>query len=112
MSFINVKYGEISTRIKVKDLEDISELRRSIKEEYGAHITAPPVDIQLYKSYHDEGQKAEALITDLDDIPEEYYKKLEDGGSVLEIRTSSEHSLSSSSAIRKLSYSCFYFIVD
>ena len=68
-------------------MEDISQLRRAIKGDYGDEIAAPPVLIQLYKSYTDDRrQKGNALITELEEIPEEYFKKRKDGGLALEIR--------------------------
>jgi hypothetical protein len=97
MPFLNVVYGSIHSRIKTNDMEDISELRRVIKEEYKnalAEIVAP--QLQLYKSYSDEGEKSDALVTDLEDISEEYFKKRKDGGLELEIRTSPPPSKQSS----------------
>lgn len=63
------------------DFEDLSEVQDALKLKYGEDIRAPASRIQLYDQ---QGQQ----ITDLDDIPEEYYKKLKNGGIFRTIRTS------------------------
>jgi hypothetical protein len=55
-----------------------------VKAKYGpvlADVGAPELQI-----YDQQGQ----LITDLDDIPEEYFKKVKDGGFFLVIRTTTQ----------------------
>jgi hypothetical protein len=97
MPFVNVVYCGTHTRIKTNDIEDISELQDLIKAKYGPvmnDVGAP--QLQLYKSYSDEGEKSDALVTDLEDISEEYFKKRKDGGLALEIRTSPPSSKQSS----------------
>ena len=79
--FLNVQYSGISTRIDVTDFEDLSQVQDAIKAKYGEDVPGPAARIQL----HDQQDQ---LITDLDDIPEDYYKKPKDGGLSLTIRTS------------------------
>jgi hypothetical protein len=89
MPFLNVVNGRTYSRIDTAGMEDISQLQDAIKAKYGEFIAASSVAIQLYKSYSDVGrQKGDALITELEEIPEEYFKKRKDGGLALEIRTS------------------------
>ena len=96
MPFLNVVYGGTPAEIKTDGIERIGQLQDTIKDKYGDFIAAPPVAIQLYKSYSDEEEKGDAIITDLEEIPEEYFKKRKDGGLALEIRTSPPPSKQSS----------------
>ena len=64
----------LHTRIKVTDVEDISELQDEIKKKYGDKIPAPPVDIQLFKSHTNEQI---ATMADYRALPNDYF--LEDG---------------------------------
>ena len=89
MPFLNVVYGGTHAEIKTDGIERIGELKDAVKAKYNnamAEIDAP--QLQLYKSYSDEEEKVDAIITDLDDISSEYYKKVREGGLILEIRTS------------------------
>jgi hypothetical protein len=103
--FLNVVHGGISTRIRTDGIERIGELQDLIKADFGDDIPASAARIQLYKPYPDaidsnnndeDGAKSNALVTDLEDIPEEYFKKIKDGGLALEIRTSPPPSKQSS----------------
>ena len=69
--FLNVKLGDISTDINLRENEHLSEVQDAIKAKYGYHISAPPIDIYLEL---DDG----AEIEDLDDIPIEYFLKRKD----------------------------------
>ena len=83
MPFLNVVYGGTRTRINTTDIEDVSELRRAIKEEYKnalAEIDAP--QLQLYKSSPNERLAAMAAYRAL---PNEFRVE---GGPCVEIRTS------------------------
>ena len=59
----------------------MSEVSTAIKTYFGEDIPGPASLIQLY-------DQQEQFITDLDDIAEDYYKKLKGGGLYLAIRTS------------------------
>jgi hypothetical protein len=67
-------------------MEDLSEVRKAIKEDYEEDIPAPSSRIQLYK----DSDKKE-LIEDIDDITFEktphFYRKLTEGGSCVFIGT-------------------------
>jgi hypothetical protein len=76
--FLNVQYGGNMTRINVTDMEDLSEVINAIALFYKESISSPE-RIKLY-------DKDNALVEDLDDIPEDYYKKLKAGGLSLTIQ--------------------------
>ena len=71
--FLNVEFSGTLTRIDVTTFEDLSEIRRAIKIEYGNEIPVSPALIQIFNQ---QGQhiKSWALLKSL---PEEYYA--EDG---------------------------------
>ncbi len=77
--FLNVQYGGQPERIKVADMEDLSEVRGEVKEKYG--LTRGSAYIQLWKKTATEN----TLIEDLDEIPDEYYVKPKNGGLSLTI---------------------------
>ncbi|KAJ3087016.1 hypothetical protein HK100_008500, partial [Physocladia obscura] len=87
--FVNVHCAGVTTRINVTDMEDLSELRRAVKGEYGDAIDTPAL-IQLWAG--------ETRITDLGDIPEKYYEKIKNGGLSLAIQTTSSPSRNASSS--------------
>ena len=90
--FLNVEYSVYKTRINVTDMEDLSEVRRAIKDEYGPVLAdVGAAQLQLYDQ---QGQH----IKDLDDIPEEYYKKAKDGGLSLVVHTLQPNQQQTSSA--------------
>ncbi|KAI3659907.1 hypothetical protein MP638_003407 [Amoeboaphelidium occidentale] len=77
--YLNLLYGGMLMEIDVGAIERMGVLKDLIKAKY--EKTCGDVDaylIQLYKPHSEE------QITDLDDIPQEYYKE---GGLALEIRT-------------------------
>ena len=78
--FLNVEYSGNKTRIDVTDFEDLSEVQIAVNSFFGEDIPGPASRIQLY-------DQQDQLITDLDYIPKDYYKKLKDGGISLVIRT-------------------------
>jgi hypothetical protein len=80
--YLNIEYSGIRTEIDVTAMEDLSEVRRAIKAELANNLA--DVDAPLLQLYDQQRQ----LITDLDDIPEDYYKKPKHGGLFLVIRTS------------------------
>jgi hypothetical protein len=61
-------------------MEDLSEIQDKIKEKFGDDITAPAARIQLCNQ---QG----AVIDDMDDIGEEYYRKVKQGGICLVVGT-------------------------
>ncbi|KAJ3194529.1 hypothetical protein HDU82_002440, partial [Entophlyctis luteolus] len=63
--FVNVSYGEVTSRINVTDLEDLSELRRAVNEEFDIHVAAPLIQLSA----------GGTRITDLGDIPPKYFEK-------------------------------------
>ena len=83
--FLNVEYSGIKTRINATDFEDLSEVRRAIKEEYGPAMAAfGAAQLELYTN-------TDQLITDLDDISPkktpQYYQKLTQEGTCVVIQT-------------------------
>ena len=68
--FLNVKFKAISTRIDVTDMEDLSEIRRAIKTEFGDAIPVGPAFIRLYD------RKQGKFIIELGEISEEFNLKL------------------------------------
>ena len=80
--FLNVEYSGTRTEVDVTEAERLGEVRRAIKAEYGpvtSDVGAP--QLQLYDQ---QGHR----ITDLKDIPDDYYKEPKNGGLFLAIRTS------------------------
>jgi len=72
--FLNVEYAGTKTRINITGAERLGEVRRAIKAEFAnglAHVDAP--QLQLF----DQENKQ---ITDLDDIPRDYFLKARAGG--------------------------------
>ena len=86
-TYLNVKYGNLSTVINMEGVGHTSDLQDRIKKKFGDDIDAPPVRIELY---NEDGGKQ---ITNLAEIPDECFK---DGGLCLEIRTSPPTSRQSS----------------
>ena len=80
-TYLNVKYGNITTEIKMEGVNRLGDLQDKIKAKYGDDIKASAARIQLF-------EKDDIEITGLDDIPGEYYIKSKDGGSYMEVRTS------------------------
>lgn len=79
--FLNVEYSGTRTEVGVSDAERLGEVQDAIKSKLSnalAQVDAP--QLQLYDQ---RGQH----ITDLDDIPDDYYKKPKNGGLFLVIRT-------------------------
>ena len=66
--FLNVEYGLVTTRIKILDLEDLSEIQDAIKVEFGSELDAPPARIQL----HADGELI-ASWKDFMDLPLGYF---------------------------------------
>ncbi|KAI3647384.1 hypothetical protein MP228_007605 [Amoeboaphelidium protococcarum] len=83
MPFLNVIYGGMSTEIETDGIEDVSELRRAIKEKYNralGEIDAPR--LQLYNSSTND---LIATMADFRALPNAFYVE---GGPCIEIRTS------------------------
>ena len=80
-TYLNVKYGTLTTEIKMEGVNRLGDLQDKIKAKFSnalAEHDAP--QLQLIK---EDGEQ----ITDLDDVPDEYYKKSKIGGAYLEVRT-------------------------
>jgi len=80
--FLNVEYSGTRTRIDITDFDDLSEVQDALKVKL--HHALSKVDAPQLQFYDQQDQQ----ITDLDDIPEDYYKKLRDGGLVISIHIS------------------------
>jgi hypothetical protein len=78
--FLNVRYGVKPTRVNTTDMEDISEVITAIANFYKDSISSPE-RIQLWHKTDTE----DTLIEDLDEIPDEYYLKVKNGGPSLTI---------------------------
>ena len=79
--FLNIIYAGRKTEIEVTGFERLTEVQDKIKEKFAnslAHVDA--ADIQLCNHQGD-------LIDDLDDIGEEYYRKVKQGGACLVVST-------------------------
>ncbi|KAI8891578.1 hypothetical protein BC833DRAFT_662959, partial [Globomyces pollinis-pini] len=76
--FLNVEYSGIRTEINVTDMEDLSEVQVAVK---GA--LSVDVGFGLIQLYDKQGHH----ITDLDDIPKEYFIKSKNGGLFLVVHT-------------------------
>jgi hypothetical protein len=59
-------------------MDNLTQLRKSIKEEFEEDLSIPATRIQLFTQDH-------ILIEDLDDIPDQYFRKKRDGGLYLNI---------------------------
>jgi hypothetical protein len=77
--FLDVEYSGTRTRIDVTESERLGQIQDAVKEAFAIDVAY--AYIQLYDQQNQQ-------ITDLDDIPEDYYKKLKDGGLSLVVRTS------------------------
>ncbi|KAJ3369692.1 hypothetical protein HDU84_001521, partial [Entophlyctis sp. JEL0112] len=66
--FVNVSCGEVTSRINVTDLEDLSELQNAVKGMYAMQLAA--VDAPLIQL-----SAGGTRITDLCDIPPKYFEK-------------------------------------
>ena len=85
--FLNVEYSGSKTSIYVTDFEDLSEVQIAVKEAFSIDV-----GFGLIRLYDLQGQ----LITDLDDIPKDYYKKLKDGGLFLAVHCPKQETVSGS----------------
>ena len=70
--FLNVQYLGQPARIDTKDMEDLSQVQEKVLVAF-KEITVGYSKIQLYNKYN-------ALVDDLDDVPDDYYKKPKEGG--------------------------------
>lgn len=79
--FLNVNYKGTTTEIDVSGAERLGEVQDAIKAKYGDAIPVAAAFIHLYDNQNNH-------ITDLEDIADEYYKKLKNGGSCVDVHTS------------------------
>jgi hypothetical protein len=97
--FLNIEYSGTKTEVDISEAERLSEVRRVIKEEYGfAMANVGAAQLQLYDQQNQH-------ITDLDDIPEDYYKKVKDGGLFLVVSSPKQESLSDSRPPKRAMFS-------
>ncbi|KAJ3252840.1 hypothetical protein HK103_001134 [Boothiomyces macroporosus] len=83
--FLNVRYNGVNARINVTEMDDISDVQDAIKATFGntfEKIDAPY--LQLFQPL----ENGEKEILDLEEIPEDYYRKVKEGGLSLVIRCS------------------------
>ncbi|KAI8891573.1 hypothetical protein BC833DRAFT_19368 [Globomyces pollinis-pini] len=92
--FLNIEYSGTKTEVDITEVERISQVITAIKAYFGEDIPAPAFRIQLY----DQQGK---LITDLDDISEDYCKKVKDGGLFLVVHSPKQESLSGSRPLKR-----------
>ena len=85
--FLNIEYSGTKTEVDITEAERLGEVQVAVKEAFS--IDAGFGLIQLYDQ---QGQH----ITDLDDIPEDYCKKVKDGGLFLVVNGPKQESLSGS----------------
>ncbi|KAJ3229896.1 hypothetical protein HDU81_004942 [Chytriomyces hyalinus] len=78
--YLNVKCkGHPITEVNVTGISRLGGIKQAIKEAFSLQVGHGL--IQLYDNYS-------TLITDLQDIPDDYYKAIRDGGLALSIQTS------------------------
>lgn len=80
---LNIKVSRKIGTVDITDLKDLMALCRIIKSDYTAFTPFGADSLRLY-------DQQRRLITNLDDIPDDYFKKLEDGGLYLSVRVSFE----------------------
>ena len=82
--YLNVQYGSTLTtaEINITGISRLGGVKSAIREAFPNALSQ--VDAPQLQLYDQQSQQ----ITDLDDIPEVYYKKLKDGGLSLVVRTS------------------------
>ena len=72
--FLNVQYEKnIKAEIDIAKMERLFHVQEKIKEKYGFSCAAPY--IQLWKTATTTDDKNQLIIEDLDEIPDEYFKK-------------------------------------
>jgi hypothetical protein len=76
--FLNVEYSGNKTEVDITEAERLGEVQIAVKEAFSIDVGFGL--IQLY-------DQQDQLITDLENIPKDYYKKLKDDGLSLVIRT-------------------------
>jgi hypothetical protein len=84
--FLNVQFLTVKTRIRMDSIEDLSDLRRSIKQEFSDVFVCSPPFIQLF----DEQGNSIHTMTRLKNLPDCYFE--EEGPSLL-IRIASSSNL-------------------
>ncbi|KAJ3094183.1 hypothetical protein HK100_006248, partial [Physocladia obscura] len=80
-----------NAEVNITGITRLGGVQDAIKAKLGDDIVAPAGRIQLY-------DKDNNLITDLDDIHDDYFKKLKDGGLSISIQTASPPSREASSS--------------
>jgi hypothetical protein len=84
--FLNVQFSTVKTRIEMDHIQDLSQLRRSIKQEFSDVIVCSPPFIQLYD---DLGHSIHTTSL-LRNLPNPYF---EEEGLYLSIRIASSSNL-------------------
>ena len=79
---LNVKYGDIIARIRMKDVEDISDLQDKIKGKYGNDLDAPAARIKLFREKENGGEQI-TKWAQIQALEGKYFQ--ENSGSYLEI---------------------------
>jgi hypothetical protein len=90
--FLNVQFEKFA-RIEVTDLEELSQVRKSILAEFGPLLgQIGPAQIELY-------DKEDNLITELEEIHDDYFKKKKENGLWLRIKIDKPSSTTSQLAL-------------
>jgi hypothetical protein len=80
--YLNVEYSTLQARINITGMEDLSDVRRAIKAEFGGVIPGPPALIQIWRKTPNNDQLFKTW-EQLDGLSPEYFK--EEGGLSLTI---------------------------
>ncbi|KAI8891716.1 hypothetical protein BC833DRAFT_613424 [Globomyces pollinis-pini] len=85
--FLNIEYSGTKTEVDITEAERLGEVQDAVKAKYGsAMANIGAAQLQLYDQLNQN-------ITDLDDIPEDYCKKVKDGGLFLVVHGPQEESV-------------------
>ena len=85
--YLNVKYGNEITLIKVEPETSLGELQDAIKTRFGDEIPAPPIRIHLHRTDPDNQKQQIKTKKDINSLPSKYFIEGE-GATYLEVRTS------------------------
>jgi hypothetical protein len=83
--FLNIEYSGTKTEVDITEAERICEAQVAVKEAFSIDV-----GFGLIQLYDQQGQH----ITDLDEIPENYCKKVKDGGLFLVVHGPKQESVS------------------
>ena len=84
-SYLNVKYGNITTEIKMESVNRLGDLQDKIKPKFSGLKDFAPTHLQLYKENDIGGLEQITKWSEIKDLDSKYF---EEDGLCLEIRTS------------------------